>query len=302
MKKINYDLPIMVIDTMEITTPTYITGTYPFLSHDSSRRMTMDDGVTPKYKYRVNPSKTFLDISTFEGYSQALNQILQLTSFTNPVKTRIDFAFDFYGVDYEQTGKRNKLLLLLLANKYDLHNRYQSVDMLTTEQKTLRVSNQSIEIEAYNKILQEPNSCIGCRVEFRSKRLYDDTDEDNKELRELDKWLERMGSALTAENFNCLVHQLTNNIIERYIKESTERNFDKMAFLYKYEDYIFTSRQFKDICICMGYSRPDKQLTKYRKKYGGAEFFSLRQMRDYTLIFKAAADKFAIECAAQNCG
>lgn len=302
MKKLDFDSNVLVIDTLEITTPTYIAGTYPFLSHDSSRRMTMDDGITEKYKYRVNPSKTFIDISTFTGYQQALKQIFQLTAFVNPVKTRIDFAFDFYGVDYEKAHKRNKLLLLLIANKYDMFNRYQSADMLTTEQKTLRVSNQRLEIEAYNKVLQEPDSCIGCRVEFRSKKLYDDSHEDSKELQELNNWFTKIASSLTAENFDCLIHQLTNNIMERYIKERTERDFDNMAFIYKYEDFIFTAKQCKDIFALMGYARPDKQLTKYRKKYSGAEFFSLREMREYSLLFKAAAEKFAAENAEQNCG
>lgn len=290
MKKYNYELVATNIDTLEVTSPTYIIGTYEFLSHDSSRRMTMNDGITPKYKYRVNPSKALIDTSTFEGYKSAMSHIMSVATFTNAVKTRIDFAFDFYGEDYERISKCNKLLLLLIAFKYNLKNRYQSIDMLTTEQKTLRVSNQTLEIEAYNKILQEPNSFINCRVEFRSKRLYDDSDEEGKEKRELHKWFERMGSSVTSENFNSLIAELTNHILKRYKKEKSERNFDEMAFLYKYEDFIFTTRQMKNLFAAMGYVRTDKKLSQYKQRYKGVEFFSLREIREHTLIFRNAAE------------
>ncbi len=301
MKKHNFDLVAAHIDTLELTSPTYIIGTYEFLSHDTSRRMTTDDGQTEKYKYRINPEKTMIDTSTIGGYKNAMAHIMAVTAFTNPVKTRIDFAFDFYGEDYERTSKANKLLLLLIAEKYEVKNRYQCIDMLTTDQKTLCIKNKYIEVEAYNKAIQEPSGCIPCRVEFRSKALYDDEDEDNKELRELNKWFVRLGSVTTADNFNTVIAKLNEHIIERYHKEKASRNFNDMAFLYKYEDFIFTTKQIKELFSAMGYTRTDKKLGKYRKEYKGVEFFSLRDIRDYTLIFRAAADKFTAECVAQNC-
>ena len=69
--------------------------------------------------------------------------------------------------------------------------------MLTAEKKTLRVANQRIEVEAYNKALQEPDSDVMCRLELRSKKLYDDDAEAEKELRELDKWFTRLANATT---------------------------------------------------------------------------------------------------------
>lgn len=292
MKKHSYNLLAAGIDTLEITSPTYLLGTYDFLSHDTSRRMTTDDGITPKYKYRVNPDKTLLDTSTLDGYKNAMSHVYEVCALVNPVKTRIDFRFDFYGEDYERSSKLNKLLLLLLAEKYEVKNRYQCIDMLTTEQKTLCIKNKYIEVEAYNKTIEEPNSLINCRVEFRSKALYDDIDEDGKERKELEKWFVRMGSATTAENFNTIITKLNEHIMERYYKDRVSRTFDDMAFVYKYEDFIFTSRQMKDLFAAMGYSRADKKLHQYRKKYSGVEFFSLRQIRDYTLTLRKSAEVF----------
>lgn len=299
MKQHIFDLVAAGIDTLEITSPTYLIGTYPFMSHDSSRRMTTNDGVTPKYKYRINPDKTLIDTSTLEGYSAAMKYVYEVSALSNPVKTRIDFRFDFYGEDYERTSKANKLLLLLIAEKYEVKNRYQCIDMLTTEQKTLCIKNKYIEVEAYNKAVQEPNSCIPCRVEFRSKALYDDDEEERKELRELEKWFARIASATTADNFNRVIEALNVHIMERYAKEKQSRSFDDMAFLYKYEDFIFTSKQMRELFVAMGYVRADKKLGQYRAKYRGVEFFSLRQIRDYTLTIRESAERF-LDCETQN--
>ena len=231
-----------------------------------------------------------------------MSHVYDICALANPVKTRIDFRFDFYGEDYEKSSKLNKLLLLLIAEKYEVKNRYQCIDMLTAEQKTLCIKNKYIEVEAYNKAIQEENSMINCRIEFRSKALYDNIDEENKEKKEMEKWFVRMGSATTAENFNRLVAKLNEHIIEHYNKEKASRSFDDMSFIYKYEDFIFTSRQMKDLFAAMGYQRADKKLQQYRTKYSGVEFFSLRQIREYTLTLRKSADTFLnAESNGTNC-
>ncbi|WP_295071280.1 hypothetical protein [Ruminococcus sp.] len=73
MKKDNYNVDLIAgIDTLEITSPTYVMGEYPFITHDSSRRITKGDG-EEKYRYRFNPNNTLIDVSTFEGYKIALD-------------------------------------------------------------------------------------------------------------------------------------------------------------------------------------------------------------------------------------
>lgn len=292
MREYNFELIAAGIDTLEVQSPTFA-DTYPFFTHDATRRMTTEEG-TEKYKYRVNPDKTLIDTSTFDGYQKAMDYIYRVSALVNPVKTRIDFRFDFYGEDYERTSKTNKLLLLLIAEKYHIKNRYQCIDMLTTEKKTLCVKNKHIEVEAYNKAIQEPESCIPCRLEIRSKALYYDEEEETKELRELHNWFTRIASATTAENLNILTGELNKHILARYTKEKptiSSKKFD-MAFLYKYEDFIFTSKQMKELFTAMGYTRPDKRLCEYRSTFGGAEFFSLKNIRDYALTIRKSAEAF----------
>lgn len=293
MRKNNYNIDLIAgIDTLEVTSETYVVKEYPFITHDTTRRITKDETEVPKYKYRFNPDNTMLDTSTFEGYQEALNHMLEASNLFNPVKTRIDFRFDLYSGLYADVFKLNKLLLLLLAEYCDIKNRYQCIDMLTAELKTLCIKNQYIEAEAYNKAIQEPDSGVMCRLELRSKRLYDDDAEAEKELRELDKWFVRLTNCTTTFNFNKLVQGLNDNLMERYREAQERKAFANTAeFVTKYEDFIFSTRQLVDLYKRLGYQNPNAQATKYKRSHK-LECFSLKDIRNYAQSIRASAEKF----------
>lgn len=290
MNKYNFEL-ISGIDTLEITSPSYVIGEYPFITHDSSRRITQTDG-EEKYRYRFNPNNTLIDVSTFDGYKMAFDYMIKTSGVKSPVKTRIDYCFDTYKGNYSDTFKRDKLLLLLIAIQYDLDNRYESIDMLTAEKKTLRVANQRIEVEAYNKALQEPHGYIKSRLEFRSKKLYDEDAEESKELRELDKWFIRIANSTTSTNFDRLVHELNVNLILRYHEEVSKKSITTSTeFVTKYADFIFSTRQLVDLYRRMGYKNPNSQASKYKKAHK-IEFFSLNDMRKFAKAIRNSAALF----------
>lgn len=293
MKKDNYNLNLIAgIDTLEITSETYVMKECPFITHDTTRRITKDDTEVPKYKYRFNPDNTLIDTITFEGYQEALDYMLKSSNLVNPVKTRIDFRFDLYSGLYADVFKLNKLLLLLLAEYCDIKNRYQCIDMMTAELKTLCIKNQYIEAEAYNKAIQEPDSGVMCRLELRSKKLYDDDAEAEKELRELDKWFMRLANCTTTFNFNKLIQGLNDNLMERYAEGQERKAFANTAeFVTKYEDFIFSTRQLVDLYSRMGYQNPNSKATKYKKSHK-LECFSLKDIRNYAQSIRASAEKF----------
>ena len=95
MNRDNYNIDLYAgIDTLEVSTPTYLTEAYEFITHDNTRRVTNGEADLPKYKYRFNPDKTHLDTSTFTGYYLALERMMTTTAVINPVKTRIDYRFE----------------------------------------------------------------------------------------------------------------------------------------------------------------------------------------------------------------
>lgn len=302
MNKNNYDLQLFTgIDTLEVMSTTYLGDEdYVFITHDETRRI-KKEGIDqlPKYKYRFNPDNTHMDTSTLEGYKRALDYMYELTAVQSPVKTRIDFRFDLYTGNYGDVFKLNKLLLLLLAEKYSINNRYQCIDMLTAELKTLCIKNQYIEAEAYNKAIQEPESGISCRLELRSKKLYDDDDEDGKELRELEKWYIRLVEATTADNFNKLIDGINIHLIQRYEELKEKRAIATTAeFVTKYADYIFSTKQLVDLYRRIGYKNPSSAATQYKVAHR-LECFSLNDIRKYAKLIRAAAALFSEEAAAK---
>lgn len=290
-KDIDY---IAGIDTLEITSTTFTEQAFDFFTHDTSRIVQRDISAEPKYKYRTNPDKTLYDTSTIDGYKAALSHIMEVSKLQNSVKTRIDFRFDDYCNPYEDLYKINKLLLLLVAERYDIKNKYQSIDLESAKLKTLRIQNKYLEMECYNKAEEEPDSPIKCRLELRAKALYDDEDEQNKELRELAKWLERLEQVTDKRQgtFTALIDRLNDNLIERY-KEHTDRGQINSTneFITKYADFIFSTPQLVDLYRRLNYKNPKAAASKYKSSHK-IEFYSLRELRDYVQQIRKAAERF----------
>ena len=279
------------IDTVEITTPTYYEGVYPCFTHDT-QRITQQDGAEPKYKYRVNPDKTGLNTDTLQGYKAALDVITEDTQLMNTTKTRIDFRFDVLDKEYTELYKINKLLLLLIAENYNVHNRYQTIDMLSGRGKTLRLQTKYIEAEFYNKAEQEPDGKVKCRLELRSKALYDRKNENGKEQKELKQWISRLKNATTGQTFDTLVNTLNDELIQRYSEERQQRTVTKPSeFVTKYADFIFTTRQLTDLFIRMGYDYPEQQTSRYKASHR-LKCFSLTDMKNYVNQITKAAKAF----------
>lgn len=299
MNKNNYSLELIAgIDTLEIKSPSYVLQDFPFITHDNTRRVTLDGDELPKYKYRFNPDNTLFDTSTFDGYKAALNYMFELSAVLYPVKTRIDYRFDLFTGSYADVFKLNKLLLLLIAERYEIKNRYQCIDMYTGELKTLCIKNQYIEAEAYNKAIQEPKSGVICRLELRSKKLYDDDREDSKELRELDNWFIRLADATTAVNYNKLIDGINEHLMQRYSELKAKRAIATAAeFVTKYADFIFSTRQLVNLFKLMGYKNPNSTATDYKRNHR-IECFSLNDIRSYARTIRNSAARFTSETTA----
>lgn len=292
MKKVQIET-ITGIDTLEVTSPTFTEKQYSFFTHDL-QRLVQRDGAEPKYKYRVNPDRLIgYDTSTLNGYFIALNEIYAQSNIESPTKTRIDFRFDNYTIDYEDIYKINKLLILLVAEHFNITNRYVSCDPLTAELKTIRINNKYLEMEFYNKQLESPNEFIKTRLELRSKALYDNN-ENCKEWRELTKWIDRLETVTDKKTgtIDKLTAKINKNLIQRYA-EQTEKGIIHTPndFITKYSDFIFTRKQLISLYSLMGIKTAEQQASKYKRKYK-IEFFSLKEIQNYVKAIKKAAETF----------
>lgn len=278
------------IDTIEVRSDTEIC---PEAEADFIPTCTRKNTATGVCFYKLNPDKgnNGLQIYHSADYYNVTDYMIKYLNMTNPIKTRIDFRVDSFDDNFDELLKLNKLLILLIAEAYGITNRYFSVDPLTLEQLCIRVQNQYIEAENYNKGIEEPDGNVKNRLELRSKKLYDDTAEKSKEYTEFNNWCKRLDEAVTKDNFEHLQQKLNTALYNRYSIESRQKGLTLNEFLYKYQSSIFTSRQMSDLYKALGYKDPDQQAKRYKQRKG-IEYFSYRDICSYVQIIKDSGNRF----------
>lgn len=279
------------IDTLQVKSDTESALTKaeaPFIS-----KIIIKDTDTGSYYYKLNPDKANNGLQIYNGYDYyaTYDSMINKLNLTNPVKTRIDFRVDSFDNNFNDLLKLNKLLILLIAEKYKVKNRYQSKDPLTQEELCVRIQNDRIEVENYNKAIQEPEDDVQNRIEFRSKKLYDDSAEHIKEYLEFANWCNRLDKAVTKEIFSTLQNKINQSLYERYYEQKDLKGFTINEFLYKYQGCIFTSKQLADLYRLFGYKDPEQQAKKYKRRKH-IEYFSFTDLRQYVKKIKESGQRF----------
>lgn len=240
------------------------------------------------YSYIINPDKAKGEpILTFAEYKEIYENLIIELGLTNSIKARIDFRVDSNDDNFNEFLKLNKLLILLIAEQFNITNCYQSVDLLSQQDLCLRIQNYNIEVENYNKNLQEPGSEVMNRIEFRSKRLAKDTNEPA----EFKRWLNRLDASATKENLNKLENKINIALEQRYQEQCSQRGFSTSEFLYKYQNSIFTIRQLSDFYRRLEFKDPYDSAKKYKKRKN-FECVTLKDLRVYIEKIKTSATIF----------
>lgn len=281
----------MGIDTLDIKsdTPT----PYNNIKRNFMKKIEKRDVNLNSYTYMVKPDVANDNIMIYdnETYYKIYDYMVNSLELTNPTKTRIDYRFDCFNENFESLMKLNKLLILLIAETYNVNNRYESIDPLTLQQLCIRVQNSRIEAENYNKAVESPDGIVKNRLELRSKQLYYTEGEQVKEYTEFEKWCTRLDKSITKENFKALQDRLNTALYNCYCIESKSKGFAVNEFLYKYQNSIFTSKQMADLYRYMGYKDPEQQAKRYKQRKG-IEYFSLKDLLIYSEMIKGAGYKF----------
>lgn len=270
----------MGIDTLQVKSKTAIefdSEQYPFVHGDIVRK----SDNTYSY-YVLNPDKGNNDLAIYNStdYYNTLDYMLNSINLNEPIKSRIDFRFDSFDDNYNELLKLNKVLLLLIAVRYKVKNRYKSQDLLTEEALTMRIQTKYIEAENYNKSLQEPDGDVSNRLELRSKALSAVTIEREKEYYELCKWCDRLNKAVTTDNFNLLIKKTNTALTNRFKEWSKQKGHTLSNFVVHYENCFYTMSQLRDFLKQIGIKDYIQSAKDYKKKYA-LEFFSLKDIELY---------------------
>lgn len=251
--------------------------------------------------YRYNPDKTYMDVSTAAGYNVALHNSAEKIG-VEVLQGRIDYRFDSFDNTYHRLYKQNRLLLLLLAYKYNFTNLMNTDDPFELQEKSIRVqdvkgSNWHYQFEFYNKKLCNPDSGIECRLELRVNGIaLSDVPEDEKVTYYLDEIVEMCHGVVEVRDktFTKFVQAQNKHLLRKWNEEVIQERRYKQPlskFLAKYADCFYTSLQITEFIKALGYKRYN-DVSKDMRKIINFHLFSKKELAEYVAEIERSASVF----------
>ena len=239
---------------------------HPLISHVSKRKI---KGYSePVTYFHVNPNKACLGM--IRTYSELVLKLLSIFSELELdaeqfVVRRIDVSCNSENVgDYERFKKLYKALLLCISLNINAKNNYSSNDLWTSESRSLNVRNDWIEVEAYNKELENPNSPVTSRLEFRLKKLGKGFNVQKDTVKQIFSLVEA-----SIQLYLQVQHRLNNILAVAYKedlqKPQNERSYSNLtAFVVANSDRILTHRQLIQLLTMLNVKNPEKKAKKIK--------------------------------------
>ena len=277
------------VDTLEIRTEKEIS---PKGQADFVPKILRKNIENNTFFYKLNPDKySRTQIYNRTDFVNAVNGMSEYLQINNAIITRIDFRFDSFQDNFEELKKLNKFLVMLVAYDNRFKNCYESINPLLLEPLCIRTQNQYLEIENYNKGIEEPTGNVMNRLELRSKKLYSNVNSDMKDLQEFYKWTKRLKKAVSDTNIALLENKLNKSLIKRFEEERKNNKFTNNELFCKYQSSIFSNEQMMNLYTQLGYKNPKAQLQAYKQRKG-IELIDYKELKAYLHILENSFAKF----------
>lgn len=282
---------IASIDTMAIAThelsqqepeeTTYINKCITNLAKDGSR--------PTRFTYIINPNKTTAgEILRYSDFESVFQDILEAMEIREYHKCRVDFRIDSMQDNYNELLKLNKCLILLLAYKYNINNRYQSFDPLLLDDLTIRIQNDYIEAENYNKGIQSPDGDVKNRLELRTKGQRKDKPVSDM----ITAWATKLDACVSV--YGELQDQCNLALFKKWQNEKHGRVKSLSEFLRKYQDNIFCRKQLIGFFQMLNHGNAIKAADNF-KRSNSIEFFTTKDIKDYIWLIKKSLQNYLLQ-------
>lgn len=214
---------------------------------------------------RVNPNKNNggYILEKYSDFKKVMKTVFDEIGVDDFEWKRIDLSFNTLDNKYyENYTKLNRLLIACFASATNDYNTYDTRNFWTGCTKSLATKNNYREVEFYDKQDESQNrSPYYSRLEFRSLRMRADI-----ETEFLTIWFDRLDKAV--REFEDVQHKFNQHMAEIYLndlkKKKQERQFLSInSFLMTRKDYIFTSRQMKNLLMLIGLNEKQAQNKAY---------------------------------------
>ncbi len=234
---------------------------------------------------RINPNKNFggYVADSYSQFNQIMDDLFDEIGVTDFKWKRIDLSFNTMDCHYyENYTKLNRLLIACIADSVNDYNTHDTKNFWNGKTKSLVTKNGYREAEFYDKY-DESNgkSPYFSRLELRSKRINGSIEHEFLVL-----WFERLDKA--AKHFEEVQHRFNRNMAQLYLEDLAKKKKDREflsinSFLMTRKDYIFTSKQMKELLMMIGLSEEKATNKAYNfKKHHTIEYFKKEDL-DYII-------------------
>lgn len=234
---------------------------------------------------RINPNKNFHGyvVDSYSQFKEVVQDLFDEIGVEDFKWKRIDLSFNTMDCHYyENYTKLNRLLIACIADSVNDYNTHDTKNFWNGKTKSLVTKNGYREAEFYDKN-DESNgkSPYFSRLELRSKRISESIEHEF-----LDLWFERLNKA--AKHFEKVQHRFNRNMAQLYLEDLAKKKRDREflsinSFLMTRKEYIFTSKQMKELLMMIGLSEEKAANKAYNfKKYHTIEYFKKEDL-DYII-------------------
>ena len=204
-----------------------------------------------EFRGKFNPDGVNgVNVYTKSGFYTALGMTIAECELDNCRINRLDFCYQFEKLEFDTVYRKIKLLLYVLAVKFDYTDNIQDTyDDFNVRKKSVKVqdtkdSSWNYQFEFYNKRLQKSNSRVKSHLEFRFGNLID---KDIPELEKVDAAAQTLISMLTAvtsdrdNTFTRTAQELNANLIYAY--KVLHKNVNLRDFVVAHQDSFLVKGQ-----------------------------------------------------------
>ncbi len=233
------------------------------------------DGTTST---KINANCLTGPIYAYSDFRDAWETILAGMGVDAYKLVRMDLSLDSFDPEhYLRYAKLNRYLISGLATSYEVRNVYRTLDLFSNKQISIAIKNKYFECEHYDKDRETGGAdAVKSRLELRSKDFL----EGDIEKEFCGHWFSRLDKAIN--NLKTAREVYNDRMIDEWKKdiEMPERVNGKkwreyrnrLDFIHRNRDRIFTREQMIKLYEAFGVSDPESSADDYLKEYG-VEFF-----------------------------
>lgn len=288
------------VDTLSIITPEQY-NQLPEGVEDIGHR-TLSNSSTELTSLKINPNKyAGYEIYHFYDFRSKMSELLKEAGISKFWHARVDFRFDSFQPEarYDKVEKVNRALIMCYYYQNPISkNLYETKHGWNRQRLSYCYKASTVELEFYNKEIEEPDGSVLSRFEVRSKRLGE-----LKDIFFMDRpyylaqrWKAQLSDCVDA--YSAMQREQNKVLYQQYIDGKENGIYNSPAdFVQKNTDYIFIGEQMDELFSMMGAADPKRARYNFiaRHKKLDVKFIKASNLAQYVDYLCSCLDAFFVK-------